>query len=56
MQSIPDDKSHPESAEKEQREVDAHDLKAKTDPNDGTTEMNKDDKRTVEADFMKGLN
>jgi hypothetical protein len=56
---MPNENSQPESAEKEKREVEVHDLKPKTDPKGGATGAKKDDKRacgrTGEADFMEGL-
>ena len=56
---MPNEKGQPESTEKEKREVDVRDLKPRTDPKGGATEVKKDDKhafgRTGEADFMEGL-
>jgi hypothetical protein len=57
---MPNENNQPESAEKKKREVEARDLKPKTDPKGGATDAKKDDKRgsgrTGEADFMDRLN
>ena len=53
------EKTQPESTEKEERETELRDLKPKTDPKGSAAEGKNNDERSSgrkgEADFMKGL-